>query len=240
MGATDLLVVERAALCDTFDAVGPDAPTLDEGWVTSDLAAHLLVRETRPDAAVGILLPGPFTRHMTNVMEHVKRRGYEAMVAALRKGPPLVFRAGPMAAPNVVENWIHHEDVRRARGDGPRPSQPELDDLFWRSLGLSARMAARRVRSTGLELRTPDGKSRVVSDKPGADPEGRTDVVGRRRLWPIEHRRSQPHERGPRVTLTGEPGELVLFLSGRKEPAVVELGGPPDAVALVNAARFGV
>jgi uncharacterized protein (TIGR03085 family) len=210
MGATELLLAERAALCDTFDAVGPIAPTLNEGWDTSDLAAHLLVRETRPDGAIGILLPGPFARHTKNVMEHVKKRGYAAMVAALRSGPPFLFRTGPMAAPNVVENWVHHEDIRRARGDGPRASKPELDDLLWGSLGLSGRLAIRRVRAAGVELRTSDGRSRVLSD------------------------------REPRVVVTGDPGELVLFMSGRKEAAAVDLDGPPDAVALVIAARFGI
>jgi hypothetical protein len=47
-------------------------------------------------------------------------------------------------------------------------------------------------------------------------------------------------DREPKVTLTGEPGELLLFMSGRKEAAVVELDGPPEAVALVIAARFGI
>jgi uncharacterized protein (TIGR03085 family) len=210
VSATDLLLAERAALCDTFEAVGPEAPTLDEGWDTSDLAAHLLVRETRPDAALGIVLPGPFAAHTKSVMEHVKRRGYPAMIKALRSGPPYLFRVGPMAAANVGENWIHHEDIRRARGDGPRPSQPDLDDFFWHSLGLTGRLSARRARSVGLELRTPDGRSRVLST------------------------------RDPKVTITGEPGELLLFMSGRKEVAVVQLDGEPDAVALVIAARFGI
>ena len=42
---------ERAALCDLFLEVGPDAPTLCGAWTTRDLAAHLVVRERRPDAA---------------------------------------------------------------------------------------------------------------------------------------------------------------------------------------------
>jgi uncharacterized protein (TIGR03085 family) len=210
MGAPELLRDERAALCATFDDVGPTAPTLCEGWDTSDLAAHLLVRETRPDAGLGIVLPGPFARHTANVMEHVKRRGYGAMVSALRSGPPWLFRTGPMAAANVVENWIHHEDVRRARGDGPRPSSDDLDALLWRSLGFSGRIAGRRVKGAGLELRTPAGQSRVLS----------------------------AHE--PKVTLTGEPGELVLFLSGRKDAAAVKHEGPPEAVAAVLSARLGL
>lgn len=49
---------ERLALCDLFEKVGPDAPTLCGTWLTRDLAAHLIVRERRPDLAVGILIPG--------------------------------------------------------------------------------------------------------------------------------------------------------------------------------------
>ncbi|RQX24838.1 TIGR03085 family protein, partial [Micromonospora chalcea] len=48
---------EREALADLMLELGPDAPTVNEGWTTRDLAAHLLVRERRPDAAGGILLP---------------------------------------------------------------------------------------------------------------------------------------------------------------------------------------
>src|SRR4051812_32989801 len=50
--------VERAALADLMAALGPDAPTLCTGWTTRDLAAHLIVRATRPDAAAGIMLAG--------------------------------------------------------------------------------------------------------------------------------------------------------------------------------------
>ena len=48
---------ERAALVQTLRAVGPDAPTLCEGWTTRDLAAHLVVRERRLDATLGIMVP---------------------------------------------------------------------------------------------------------------------------------------------------------------------------------------
>jgi hypothetical protein len=33
---------ERQTLCDLLADLGPDAPTLCEGWTTLDLAAHLL------------------------------------------------------------------------------------------------------------------------------------------------------------------------------------------------------
>ena len=38
-------VRERMGLCDLFVELGPDAPTLCEGWTTADLAAHLVLRE---------------------------------------------------------------------------------------------------------------------------------------------------------------------------------------------------
>ena len=40
---------ERLLLADLLEAEGPEAPTLCEGWSTRDLAAHLIVRERRPE-----------------------------------------------------------------------------------------------------------------------------------------------------------------------------------------------
>ena len=40
------------ALCDLFEEVGPDAPTLCGDWTTRDLAAHLVMRERRPDDVI--------------------------------------------------------------------------------------------------------------------------------------------------------------------------------------------
>ncbi|MFE3703838.1 maleylpyruvate isomerase family mycothiol-dependent enzyme, partial [Nocardia tengchongensis] len=47
---------ERQALVEAMAAAGPDAPTLCGEWTARDLAAHLVVRERRPDAAPRILL----------------------------------------------------------------------------------------------------------------------------------------------------------------------------------------
>jgi uncharacterized protein (TIGR03085 family) len=210
MSAAEILRAERAAMCDTFEAVGPDAPTLCDGWVTADLAAHLIVREHRPDALPGVVIGGPFGAHTERLMEQAKTKGYPAMIATLRNGLPLLFRVGPGAFGNVMENWIHHEDVRRANGEGPRPPDPELDAFLWRTLGLSGRFAARKVRPFGLELDAGEGRHRV----PGAA--------------------------DPRVVMRGAPGEIVLFLSGRKTGSEVELQGPPEAVQVLNDAKFGL
>jgi uncharacterized protein (TIGR03085 family) len=210
MTAAEILRAERASMCDTFDAVGSAAPTLCEGWLTADLAAHLVVREHRPDALPGVVVGGPFAQHTERLMEQAKDKGYEAMVATLRAGPPFLFRVGPGAFANVMENWIHHEDVRRANGQGPRPPDAEVDAFLWRSLGLSSRLAALKVKKIGFELDAGEGRTRVV------------------------------RAAEPRVVLRGAPGELVLYLSGRKSAAQVDLVGPDDAVQLVRDAKFGL
>jgi uncharacterized protein (TIGR03085 family) len=210
MSAVDVLLRERAALCDTFAKYGPEAPTLCEGWLTDDLAAHLVARETRPDAALGVVLPGPFARHLQNVMEALKRRGYEALVDKLRTGPPWLHRQGPLAAANVGENWIHHEDVRRANGEGLRPPDSEIDAILWNGLRVSAFVNGRKLKGASLVLRTPDGHERVIS------------------------------KHGPQVVVTGAPGELALFMAGRKERAEVTHEGDPAAVAIVLATEFGL
>jgi len=210
MNSTEVLLRERAALCDTFERFGPNVPTLCEGWTTLDLAAHLVAREARSDAALGLVLPGPFARHLQHVMDRYKERGYDTLVSMLRAGPPWMHRTGPLATANVNENFVHHEDVRRANGEGPRPADPEMDDILWKLLGLGARMAKRKVKGVALALRTPDGRERAVS----------TD--------------------GAPVALVGPPGELALFMAGRKEAAEVANDGDPAAVAIVLAADFGV
>src|SRR5690606_31949985 len=45
---------------------------------------------------------------------------------------------------------------------------------------------------------------------------------------------------GPTVELTAPPSELVLFLSGRQEHALVELTGPDEVVARMRRARYGI
>jgi hypothetical protein len=53
---TNLAPTERAAICDLLERFGSDEPTLCEGWRSRDLAAHLVLREGRPDAAPGIVV----------------------------------------------------------------------------------------------------------------------------------------------------------------------------------------
>jgi uncharacterized protein (TIGR03085 family) len=211
MSAAEILRAERAALCDTFVAVGPDAPTLCEGWTAADLAAHLIVREHRPDSMPGVLMGrGPFARHTNKLMEAAKSKGYPAMTERLRNGLPFLYRVGPGAFANVMENWIHHEDLRRANGQGPRPPDTEVDAFLWKTLGLSGRMSARKIKPFGLELDAGNGRRRVSRDAE------------------------------PRVVIHGAPGEIALYFAGRKDAAQLDLEGPPEAVQALRNAKFGL
>jgi uncharacterized protein (TIGR03085 family) len=126
---------ERSTLCDLFVDVGPEAPTLCEGWVTADLAAHLVVRERRPDSGPGLVWPR-LAEYTDKVRRSVRdRTSWETLVETVRRGPPLLLRPvdGPM---NTIEYFIHVEDVRRAQdGWEPRTISPELADALWKRVG---------------------------------------------------------------------------------------------------------
>lgn len=202
---------ERAALCDTFEQVGPDAPTLCDPWLTADLAAHLVIRDGRPDLAAGEALP-PLRGRLGAGMREYAARPWGDLVAQVRTGPPVV---SPAKLPpvdevmNLVEFFVHHEDVLRGAGQvGPqREISPELETALWRQLRTAARLMARRL-PTGVVLVT--------------SAHGRAAVKG-------------PTDRGTAV-LTGTPGELVLAFFGRLRVADVQVSGPDEAVEAIRAA----
>ena len=135
MAPTTLAQQERQTLCDLLVELGPEAPTLCAGWMTADLAAHLVVRERRPDSGPGLVWP-PLAAHTDKVRRSVRdRTSWEDLVATVRRGPPFLLRPFD-GAMNTVEYFIHVEDVRRAQaGWEPRPLSPEMADALWTRLG---------------------------------------------------------------------------------------------------------
>jgi uncharacterized protein (TIGR03085 family) len=108
---------------------------LCEGWSTADLAAHLVVRERRPDSGPGIVWP-PLAGYTDKVRRTVRdRTPWEQLVETVRRGPPLLLR--PFDEPmNTVEFFVHVEDVRRAAsGWERRPISGELADALWARVG---------------------------------------------------------------------------------------------------------
>jgi uncharacterized protein (TIGR03085 family) len=139
---------QRRAFADACNEVGPDAPTLCGGWTTSDLAAHVYVREHRPDALPGVLPLGPLSSYTEKVMASALRvHGFDGLVHDVRTAPP--WLPGPVDdAVNTVEYFVHAEDVRRPNGLPPRETSLDLERFIWRRLRRQARMSFRRVQAS--------------------------------------------------------------------------------------------
>ena len=210
---------ERAELADLFDQVGPDAPTLCEGWSTHDLAAHLWIRENDPVGAGGIVAK-PLAGLLERRMEDTKTRWpYAELVDRVRNGPARfsVFAIpGVDEGANTIEYFVHHEDVRRA-GEAPLPPRPLEEDVegwLWRRLKLLARAQFRRA------------KVGVVLEREGTSgqggPDGEPETIRAAAGTHI-------------VTAIGSPSELTLLANGRTRAAQVRLVGEPEAVEQVLA-----
>ncbi|MBC9712157.1 TIGR03085 family protein [Streptomyces sp. TRM66268-LWL] len=200
---------ERLLLADLLEAAGPEAPTLCEGWKTRDLAAHVVVRERRADAAGGILIKALQSR-LEKVMAEFTDKPYEELIQLIRTGPP---RFSPYAlkqvdeAANAVEFYVHAEDVRRAQEDwSPRTLDAVFSNALWSRLEKSARVLGRKA-PVGMVLRRPDGQTVVA------------------------------HRGTPVVTVTGEPGELTMYVFGRQGAAKVEVEGDKEAIERLQGAK---
>lgn len=212
MKAIEVARRERQELSDLFLEVGPDAPTLCTGWTTRDLAAHLVVRESRPDAALGILAK-PLAGYAGSVQAKVAMRAWPELVRDVREGPPMLspFRLpGAQSIADPFEFTIHHEDVRRAQpGWVPRDLPTAEQDLLWERLARAGRLLA-RTSPVGIALRRSDTGELIVA-----------------KASPVS------------VSLVGQPLEILLRLYGRRE-CIVEVEGAPDAVSGFESARFGM
>lgn len=155
---------ERLLLADLLEAAGPEAQTLCNGWKTRDLAAHVVVRERRADAAGGILL-GVLKNRLERVQAEFAAKPYEELIQLIRTGPPRMSPFGLKQldeAANTVEFYIHAEDVRRAQPDwSQRDLDPVFADVLWSRTEKTARMMGRRS-PVGLVLRRPDGQTAVA------------------------------------------------------------------------------
>lgn len=151
---------ERRGLCDLLLRVGPDAPTLCEGWSARDLAAHLVVRERRPDAAPGLVVAA-LAGYTARVQRSVRdARSWPELVDRVRSGPPAFLRMVDEQM-NTVEFFVHHEDVRRAApGSEPRDIDVGEEQLLWSRLRMLSRVVRRRLQ-VGVVLDAP-GFGRLV------------------------------------------------------------------------------
>ncbi|WP_066588045.1 TIGR03085 family metal-binding protein [Cellulomonas timonensis] len=200
--------LERADLVQALSDAGPDAPTLCAGWRTRHLAAHVVLRERSLVVPAG-LGGGPLAERADQAIEDAAAQGatapgFEALLEQIAEGPrrwhPLAW-GGELA--NVLEFFVHTEDVRRGDGEvEPRELDADRTEALWRQLLRMAPLAYRRS-GAGVVLVRPDGVRRAVRRPTG--------------------------DQGT-VVVRGDVGELVLHVFGRGEAARVTLDGAPHAV----------
>jgi uncharacterized protein (TIGR03085 family) len=213
---------ERLAICALLDKLGPDQPTLCEGWRTADLVGHLVLREHRPDAGLGVL-GGPLAGRTRRLQHKLQARTtFSQLIQEFRDGPPrlsLFALPGADEQGNSIEFFVHLEDIRRAQPDWtPRSLEPGFSELLWRRLRL-ARLMLRKA-PVGVELvRDDDGQ-------PAAGTSGPVRITAK--------------ARAPMVTVTGTPAELTMWVFGRTEAARVQLAGSDPDVAALRAAHWGM
>ena len=205
---------ERQQLCDELERLGPDAPTLCEGWATRDLAAHLFVRDARPDLSIGAYVP-LFAGRLQRERDKLAHGDYDTLVARVRAGAPAW---NPMSRPrvdelaNLVEYFVHHEDIRRAQASwAPRDLAGNEQRALWAALRRTARLMFRKA-GAGVVLVAPG--------------------IGR-------HSARLPDEHGT-VVLRGAPAELVLFAYGRGDRADVQFEGKEEDVVALRESKLGL
>lgn len=205
---------ERLALADLLTELGPDAPTLCAGWDTRSLAAHLVVRERRPDTTPGVAVSA-LAGWTEKVQKDYEQRPYAKLVELVRTGPG---RLSPFSLPgvdkflNTTEYAVHHEDVRRARpGWEPRDLPPKVQDAFWRVVRTRAPVAFRST-AAGVVLHRSDAPRSTLTAKKGE----------------------------PVATITGEPLELLLYSFGRRDHARVDVSGDPAAIRALEKTSLDV
>lgn len=216
--AESLARSERRELCELMTTLGPDAPTLCEGWTAHHLAAHLHIRESDPLATVGVVMP--FLK-ITDKRMHklMTEMSFDDLVELVAKGPTGLspFRIPVVdAKANSAEFFVHHEDLRRGGPYpvGPRVLPPQTDEILWNTAVGMAGFRLRKAKVGIILQRVRDGR---VSDEQALVATGRTPV-----------------------TVTGEPGELLLWLFGRESAAQVQLTGPANGLARVRSISLAI
>lgn len=220
---------ERETLAALLLSVGPDAPTLCEGWRSRHLAVHLLQRES---AALSHLraVPGPVGRLGADAFDAAVERcadpeqyaeTIEQFAAAPAAWSPWAFAGDSV---NLLEFFVHGEDVRRAgalAADGSlaaagspeepgalppaRALSPDEADTLWQALRRAAPL---------MLLRVPAGLVYVRDDGPRA----------------VVHR---PRDGYGTAVVRGELGDLVMHAFGRGARTRLTVEGDPSDVASI-------
>jgi uncharacterized protein (TIGR03085 family) len=207
---TSLAKRERLAISQLLRKLGPEAPTLCEGWNSFDLLVHLVSRETRPDAAIGLVVPA-LSSYTSKVAQDIKSRGFENLITEFEHGPK---RTSFFALPGVdnlansFEFLIHHEDLLRGQPDySPRTLDEDDKKLIWKRFTQSGKLLMRKAK-VGIIAQSDQGTYTIKSGNSC-------------------------------VTMKGEVIDLLLFAYGRKAHVNIEFEGEESAIRILKETKFG-
>lgn len=178
MSLEELRRSERLDLLETLRQVGPEAPTLCAQWSAADLAAHLVASERHRGLPMVVAyklraaLPagavqwgmGALQRVGDRQLAKAKAEGWDRLLARLASGPPAAYRLNSVAPIRLVEEWVHHEDIRRANDMPARAAPPNLDEALWQAGLLLSSFNEFTPGRQGLLVTMPDGRSQLIGD----------------------------------------------------------------------------
>jgi len=217
--STAVFLSERAALAGSFVDADPTQPVACGGWTADYLLAHLVAQERLrglplmlASPVVGALSASRRDAVRATLIGSATRRlvdqvGDADLIAMLQRPPPRIFTAPLLVLTRIAETWVHHEDLRRPLDSSPRRQHESIAEQLWSAVRLFGRRAS-----------IPRGSSLTLSA--GAD---RTLVLGR--------------SRDRSASISGEPGELLLFLFGRLNQAHIEVVGGPEVIEQLFSGR---
>jgi uncharacterized protein (TIGR03085 family) len=200
---------EQDALVQTLRSANPDASTLCDGWDVRRLVAHLVQREQDPVSglkdAVARKPPGQ-EPGLGRLADRARSPwGYARLIDRFAAGAPAWSPMSWAADKINFVEYVIHHEDVRRGGTGP---------LGPRDLPREEQDAVwKQLGLFALSLRKSPVGVRL------ATPTGQTRVA----------------KAGDGVTLTGEPVELALWISGRRAPARVAVTGSPDAIEQFSA-----
>ena len=208
---TSLAKRERYAISQTLRNLGPDAPTLCEGWSSFDLLVHLISRENRPDAALGLIIPA-FSQYSKKVADELKSRGFENLIQEFEDGPK---QFSPFAIPgidnlaNSFEFLVHHEDLLRAQPNYVARVFGDLDKkMLWKRFTQTGKVFLRKAK-VGIIAKSDHG---VFTIKSGNSV----------------------------VTMEGEVVDLILYSFGRKSASNIKFEGDEESIRILKETKFGL
>ena len=177
-----------------------------------DLRAHLVVRESDPVGAPGIVVK-PLASLTQHRMRRLAHTDFADLVEKVRRpalwAPARLPRLDQLL--NTLEFFVHHEDIRRALpGWTPRELTVGEQKQVWKAIGYAGRGL---VRPSGVPVAIRWEETGVETTLRGGE---------------------KP------VMVTGDPGEITLFLFGRDQVSGLAFDGPPPHVTKLRHAGLGI